>query len=119
MSACSKLFNSLHFVCLIHGLEVRKPEIVIHSLMSIIERVLVDVPEEYLLFLQDAFSYFEKYLVTDFLPKLVDCIAFMMEQHQLSTPCDKALLLDFKAELFVLLHCSPICITIFPTLIST
>ena len=25
-----------------------------------------------------------------------------MEQHQLSTPCDKALLLDFKAELFVL-----------------
>ena len=26
----------------------------------------------------------------------------MMEQHQLSTPCDKALLLDFKAELFVL-----------------
>lgn len=102
MSACSKLFNSLHFVCLIHGLEVRKPEIVIHSLMSIIERVLVDVPEEYLLFLQDAFSYFEKYLVTDFLPKLVDRIAFMMEQHQLSTPCDKALLLDFKAELFVL-----------------
>ena len=26
----------------------------------------------------------------------------MMEQHQLSTPCDKALLLDFKVELFVL-----------------
>lgn len=102
MTACSKLINSLHFICLVHGLEVRRPEIVIQSLMSVIERVIVDMPEEYLLFLQDAFPYFEKYLVTDYLPKLVERIAYMMEQHQLNTPRDKALLLDYKAELFVL-----------------
>ena len=101
MAACSKLMNSLHLICLVHGLEVRRPEMVIQSLMSVIERIIVDAPEEYLLFLQDAFPYFEKYLVTDYLPKLVERIAFMMEQHQLNTPRDKALLLDYKAELFV------------------
>lgn len=101
LSTCSKLMNSLHFICLVHGLEVRKPEMVVQSLMSVIERIIVDIPDEYLLFLQDAFPYFEKYLVTDYLPKLVERIAFMMEQHQLNTPRDKALLLDYKAELFV------------------
>lgn len=70
--------------------------------MSVIERVIVDMPEEYLLFLQDTFPYFEKYLVTDYLPKLVERIAYMMEQHQLNTSRDKALLLDYKAELFIL-----------------
>lgn len=102
MSACDKLVDSLHFICLVHGLEVRRPEIVIQSLISVIERVIVDVPELYLLFLQDAFPYFEKYLVTDYLTKLVGRIAYMMEQYQLNTPRDRALLLDYKAELFVL-----------------
>ena len=102
ITACFKLMNSLHLICLVHGLEVRRPEMVVQSLISVIERVIVDIPEEYLLFLQDAFPYFEKYLVTDYLPKLVERIAFMMEQYHLNTPRDKALLLDYKAELFVL-----------------
>ena len=102
MTACSKLVDSLHFICLVHGLEVRRPEMVIQSLMSVIERVIVDIPEKYLLFLQDAFPYFEKYLIADYLPKLVNRIAFIMEQHQLNSSRDKALLLDYKAELFVL-----------------
>ncbi len=101
-SACSKLMDSLHVICLVHGLEVRRPEIVIQSLKSVIERVIMDMPEKYLLFLQDTFSYFEKYLVTDYLPKLVKRIEYIMEQYQLNTPRDRALLLDYKAELFVL-----------------
>lgn len=102
LRTCSKLMNSLHLICLVHGLEVRRPEMVVQSLMSVIERVIVDMLKEYLLFLQDAFPYFEKYLVTDYLPKLVERIAFVMEQHKLNTPRDKALLLDYKAELFIL-----------------
>ena len=78
---------------------MRRPEMAIQSLMSVIERIIVDVPDEDLLFLQDVFPYFEKYLVTDCLPKLVERITFMM---QLNAPRDKALLLDYKAELFVL-----------------
>ena len=45
MTACSKLMNSLHFICLVHELEVRRPEIVIQSLISVMERVIVDIPE--------------------------------------------------------------------------
>lgn len=101
MTACTKLMNSLHLICLVHGLEVRRPEMVVQSLISAIERIIVDTPEEYLLFLQDAFPYFEKYLVTNYLPKLVERIAFVMEIHNLNTLRDKALLLDYKAELFV------------------
>ena len=102
ITACSNLMNSLHLICLVHGLEIRRPEMVVQSLISVIERIIVDIPAEYLLFLQDTFPYFEKYLVTDYLLRLVERIAFMMEQHHLNTPRDRALLLDYKAELFVL-----------------
>ena len=45
----------------------------IDSLISITENILADIPEDYLLFLQDMYSY-----------------------------CDRALLLDYKAELFLI-----------------
>jgi len=81
----------------------------------------VDSPEYFLLFLQDMFPYLEKYLVTDYLPKLVDRIEYMMNQleqveksckindanssvseHSNSNVCNRALLLDYKAELLVM-----------------
>ena len=70
VSSCHTLLNSLHVICLVHGLEVRRPEIVIQSLISVTERIIVDNPRDYLDFLQDLFPYLEKYLVTDYLPKL-------------------------------------------------
>ena len=102
VSSCHTLLNSLHLICLVHGLEVRRPEMVIQSLISVTERIIVDNPRDYLDFLQDLFPYLEKYLVTDYLPKLVERISYMMEQYPLNTICDRALLLDYKAELFVL-----------------
>lgn len=81
----------------------------------------MDSPEYFLLFLQDMFPYLEKYLVTDYLPKLVDRIEYMMNQleqveksckindanssvseHSNSNVCNRALLLDYKAELLVM-----------------
>ncbi|MFA6662161.1 MAG: ATP-binding protein, partial [Bacilli bacterium] len=74
----------------------------ISSLISINEHIINDEPDYYLLFLQDMFPYLDKYLITDYLPKLVDRISYEMDVHHLNSPCDKALLLDYKAELFVL-----------------
>ena len=58
----------------------------------------------FLLFLQDMFPYIEKYLVTEYLPKLVARIEYVMGEIKYSdentTLCDRALLLDYKAELF-------------------
>lgn len=102
VSICRTLIDSLHLVCLTHGLEVRRPENVIQSLISVAERVLVDEPEAYLLFLQDMFPYLDKYLVMDYLPMLMKRISYTMEKHELSSICDRALLLDYKAELFVI-----------------
>jgi hypothetical protein len=55
----------------------------------------------YLLFLQDLFPYLEKYLVTDHMPALVERMEYVMQKYDINTPCDKALLLDYKAELFI------------------
>ena len=101
VSNCHTLLDSLHCICLVHGLEVKRPQNVIDSLISITENILADIPEDYLLFLQDMFPYLEKYLVTDYLPKLVERIEYVMKQDAHSY-CDRALLLDYKAELFLI-----------------
>ena len=101
VSNCHTLLDSLHCICLVHGLEVKRPQNVIDSLISITENILADIQEDYLLFLQDMFPYLEKYLVTDYLPKLVERIEYVMKQDTHSY-CDRALLLDYKAELFLI-----------------
>jgi hypothetical protein len=70
VSNCRTMIDSLHLNCLTHGLEVRRPENVIQSLISIAEHILVDEPEIYLLLLQDMFPYLDKHLVMDYLPNL-------------------------------------------------
>lgn len=102
VSNCRNMIDSLHLICLTHGLEVRRPENVIQSLISVAEHVLVDEPEAYLLFIQDMFPYLDKYLVMDYLPKLTERISHTMEKYELNSICDRALLLDYKAELFVI-----------------
>lgn len=102
VSKCRTLLDNLHLICLVHGLEVRIPDNVINSLISIVEQVIPDIPEYYLFFMQDMFPYLDKYLVTDYLPKLVDRMSAFMDEHKLNSPNNKALLLDYKAELFVL-----------------
>lgn len=64
ISACYTMIDSLHVISLAHGLDVKKPQNVINSLISIAEHVIVDSPEYFLLFLQDMFPYLEKYLMT-------------------------------------------------------
>lgn len=102
VTACRTMLDSLHIICLAHGLELRRPENIIASLISITERIAVDDGSYFLLFLQDMFPYLDKYLVSDYLPKLTDRISYIMEEYKLDSPCDKALLLDYKAECFLL-----------------
>lgn len=102
VTACRTLLNSLHLICLAHGLELRRPENIITSLISVSERIIVDDGAYFLLFLQDMFPYLDKYLVSDYLTKLTDKISYLMEKYKLESPCDRALLLDYKAECFML-----------------
>src|SRR5574344_1572480 len=102
MDSCATMINDLHMISLVHGLEVRRPANVIKALTSIVETIAVDNGAEYLLFLQDMFPYFEKYLANDYLPALVNRMEYTMNEYKIDTLCDKALLLDYKAELFML-----------------
>ncbi len=102
VTACQTLLGSLHLICLAHSLELRRPENIIASLISVSERIIVDDGAYFLLFLQDMFPYLDKYLVSDYLPKLTERISFIMKEYRLESPCDKALLLDYKAECFLL-----------------
>ncbi|MCM1235210.1 MAG: ATP-binding protein, partial [Ruminococcus flavefaciens] len=61
VSNCHTLLDSLYYICLVHGLEVKKPQNVISSLISITKNILVDISEDYLLFLQDMFPYQDMY----------------------------------------------------------
>ena len=102
VTACRTLLDSLHLICLAHGLELRRPENIISSLISVSERIVVDDSAYFLLYLQDMFPYLDKYLVSDYLPKLTERISYVMDEYKLESPCDKALLLDYKAECFLL-----------------
>ena len=101
VSNCKTMLDSLHLICLAHGLDVRKPQSIINSLISICDHIINDMPEYYLLFLQDTFPYFDKYLVTDYLPKLVERMEYVMNEMDNVSVCDKTLILDYKAELLL------------------
>ena len=102
VTACRTLLDSLHLICLAHGLELRRPENIIASLISVSERIIVDDGAYFLLFLQDMFPYLDKYLVSDYLPKLTERISYVMDEYKLESPCNTALLLDYRAECFLL-----------------
>lgn len=102
VTTCQTLLNSLHLICLAHGLELRKPEHIISSLISVSERIVVDDSAFFLLFLQDMFPYLDKYLVLHYLPNVTERISYVIDEFRIDSPCDKALLLDYKAECFLL-----------------
>ena len=102
VSDCHVMLNHLHLICLAHGLDVKRPVTVMECLKSINRHIIIDNMAYYLLFLQDMFPYFDKYLDTDYLPELVERIEYvmnLMDETDGLSACDKALLLDYKAQL--------------------
>ena len=102
VSDCHVMLNHLHIICLAHGLDVKRPVTVMECLKSINRHIILDNRAYYLLFLQDMFPYFDKYLDTDYLPELVDRMEYvmnLMDETDGLSACDKALLLDYKAQL--------------------
>lgn len=126
VSDCHVMLNHLHLICLAHGLDVKRPVTVMECLKSINRHIILDNRAYYLLFLQDMYPYLDKYLDTDYLSELVERIEYVMNlmndsgksdetsksynSDKSGTPditqetnhisaCDKALLLDYKAQL--------------------
>ncbi|MBR1743998.1 MAG: ATP-binding protein, partial [Lachnospiraceae bacterium] len=76
ISACSNLWNYLHAVIIVHGLDVSRPSVMINVIDSMIIHIIIDDNEEYLLFLQDLFPYYQKYKADEPLHRLVERIEY-------------------------------------------
>ena len=98
----SVLPHTLHLICLAPGLNKQKPVDTILAMIAVVRHVKNDNPMDYVLFLQDLFPYLDKYMIASFLGRLTDMISQLMEENKMDSPCDKALLLNYKAELFVM-----------------
>lgn len=101
ISSCINLWDYLHAVIIVHGLDVSRPSVVINTIDSMINHIIIDNNEEYLLFLQDLFPYYQKYKADELMHKLVERIEYIMNEFHIAAPCDRALLLDYKAELLL------------------
>ena len=102
VTGCRTLFDSLHFTTLVQGLEFENPQEILQSLISITERIIDDDPPAYLLFLQDAFTFYDKHLVYDEMGKLIDRIDHVMKENKIDNLCDTALLLDYKGQMCII-----------------
>lgn len=101
ISNCRLIMDSLHLVSLVHGMEYSRPINAINCQLSVMENIIIDDIPAYLMYLQDLFPHLEKYRYTEELSKLVDRIEKIMMDGKIDTPCDRALLFDYKAQLFI------------------
>jgi len=95
------LFDNLHKLSLVHGMEYYRPTAAINCQLSVMENIIIDDIPAYLMYLQDLFPHLDKYRYTEELSKLVDRIENIMMDGKIDTPCDRALLFDYKAHLFI------------------
>ncbi len=82
-------------------MEYFRPTAAINCQLSVMENIIIDDIPAYLMYLQDLFPHLDKYRYTEELSKLVDRIEKIMMDGKIDTPCDRALLFDYKAHLFI------------------
>ena len=97
--SCRTLFDHLHAVCLLHGLEPKRPTNWVQTLLSVSEKIIIDEPATYLMFLEDMFAFVEKFCEISCLVKICDRISYVIKGYGLIDPSDAALLLDYRAEI--------------------
>lgn len=89
---CKKLIDSLHGLCLLHGLDLPYHELMFEIIGNIISLAEKDDREKYLLFIKDAFPYMEKYAYRSGMERIIN----ELKQFDSGT-AEKAMLLDYKA----------------------
>lgn len=94
---CARLCSSLRNICLRHGEEVPYHKQLFQTILAITTTIQVDDPPTYLRFLEDAFPYMEKYQYTSGMEALTTSMSHLLDDPNLGTAADRALLLDYCA----------------------
>ena len=99
VSSCHTLLNSLQQICLMHGIEVDYYKKLFQTIENVIELIQKDDMPKYLLFLENAFPYMQKYDYKKGMKALLQELKCLLKSKGIGTDSDRALLLDFQATL--------------------
>lgn len=95
---CQPFIDSLHHICLRHGEDVQYYKTLFSMIDNIINTIENDSPPDYLLFIEDAFSYMEKYRYKSGMLKIVAEMSKLLKDENIGTANDRALLLNNRAS---------------------
>lgn len=97
--SCSTLLNTIQFICRLHGKDITYYNNLFDLVESIMELIIKDDMNAYLLFLENAYPYMENYHSVRHMRKVLDEMTLLLTNESVGTTSDRALLLDFRAYL--------------------
>ena len=97
--SCSTLLNTIQFICRLHGKDITYYNDLFDLVESIMELIIKDDMNAYLLFLENAYPYMENYHSVRHMRKVLDEMTLLLANESIGTVSDRALLLDFQAYL--------------------
>ena len=98
MTDCKAFLISIMNICLAHGADIFRYDLLFQTIGSIIDLMIKDAPADYLLFLETAFAYMEKYNYGYGMKKIIVEMTDILRDNSLGTVNDRALLLNNKAS---------------------
>lgn len=99
---CKIFLDNLHEICLRHGEDVPYYETLFRTIENVADLIKIDTPADFLLFVEDAFAYMEKYRFASGMAKMVDTMDSLAKT--VGTENDCALLLNNQASIEGLIH---------------
>lgn len=92
ISNCKTLIDSIHELCLMHGLDLPYHNTMFKVIENMILLAAKDEPDTYLLFIKDVFAYMEKYAYGSGMKLILSELEALADDND-----DKILLFDYKA----------------------
>ena len=95
---CRPLLDSIHRICLQHGVDIPYYPALFGIVENIADKIKICDKSDYLLFIEDCFSYMEKYRYASGMNKLFSVMTEMISDETIGTTNDRALLLNNQAS---------------------
>ena len=95
---CRHLLDNIHRTCLQHGVDIPYYSALFAITENIADKITVCDKSDYLLFIEDAFAYMEKYRFASGMKKLMSAMSDLLSDETVGTPNDRALLLNNQAS---------------------
>ena len=94
---CRPLLDNIHRICLQHGIDIPYYSVLFAITENIADKITICDKADYLLFVEDAFAYMEKYRYASGMKKLVSVMTDLLSDD-FGTQNDRALLLNNQAS---------------------